>query len=372
MDAMKNTFQKLFFVSLLLFTPIAAAAQAEPAGQVIDLQGEVNFTPAGGAPKPAALKQSIAVGDKLETKATGAVKILFVDDTILTLKENSKALITEFLFDAKAGKRKTVLNVLAGKARATVGKFFGDDQTVEIKTPTAVAGIRGTDVGVLVSRIKTNFYCFDGEFFSYNIDFPDKVVDVKKGLGIEIAEGLPASPENLAPIPADVMEQSFDISLTKPETKPEAKEAAAAATPTAAGSVTNSAYGVEGSGRYGSYGSSYGMYVSSGGYAAYSSGMSSSYGSVSFSQYMVYSSSQSASTEMSSSAFDGMSSWSSGYGSAESQSMYSAGQAQSYESTYTSGGYGGWGSSDTQVLPGGETEATSTTSDTSGVDVEFP
>lgn len=366
---MKNVFQKLFFLSVIFLVPMAAQAQAEAAGQIIDLQGGVTLTPKGGAPKPAALKQPVNVGDKLETKATGALKILFVDDTILTLKENSKTLITEFLFDAKAGKRKTVLNVLEGKARTVVGKFFGDDQTVEIKTPTAVAGIRGTDVGVLVSRIKTNFYCFDGEFFSFNIDFPDKVIDVKKGLGIEISEGFPASKENLAPIPADVMEQSFDISLTRPETKQEVKEAAAA---TAAGTTTSS-YGVEGGGRYGSYGAAYGMYSSSAGYAAYSSGMSSSYGSVSFSQYMVYSTSQSSSMETSSSAFDSMSSWSSGYGgSAESQSMYSADQAQSYESTYSSGAYGGSEYSDSQPLPGGETESTSESSDASGVDVEFP
>lgn len=367
--------KKLFFISfILLLVPIAVMAQAVPAGEVIDLQGEALIQPAGGTAKPAALKQTVAVGDKLETKATGALKILFVDDTILTLKENSKTLITEFLFDPKAGKRKTVLNVLAGKARTTVGKFFGDDQMVEIKTPTAVAGIRGTDVGVLVKRIKTNFYCFDGEFISYNIDFPDKVVSVKEGLGIEISAGVPASTDNLAPIPADIQSQSFDISLTtQPEMKQETKEAAAASSAATAGTAS-SAYGVEGSGRYGSYGASYGMYSSSGGYAAYSSGMSSSYGSVSFSQYMVYSTSQSASTATSSSAFDGMSSGSSGYGggSGESQSMQSASQAQSYESTYTSGAYGGWESSDTQILPGGESEATSTSSDTSGVDVEFP
>lgn len=372
MDTMKNGLKKLVFLSAIFLVPMAAAAQAEPAGQIIDLKGEVSLTPKGGAAKAAALKQPVSMGDKLETRATGAVKILFVDDTVLTLKENSKALITEFLFDAKASKRKTVLNVLSGKARTVVGKFFGEDQTVEVKTPTAVAGIRGTDVGAVVEPKKTTFYCFDGKFTSYNIDYPDKAVTVSEGLGISIFEGVPAAVENIAPIPADVQPQSFDVSLTTQEEEKTTEEAAAEETKEDKKETTTSTYGVEGRGQYGSYGMSYGLYSSGmGGFKSFNSGVSTSYGSVSFSQYMVYSTSQSASTETSSSAFEGMSSWSSGYG-GESQSMYSAGQAQSYESTYTSGGYGGWGYSDSQVLPGGESEATSETSDTSGVDVEFP
>lgn len=208
------------FISLIIVRPSFAA---ESIGQVADLRGEVWITTMGQKPTPAKFKQSIYIGDTIETKATGAVKILFIDDTLLTLKENSKTLITEFLFNPKAKQRKAVFNVLFGKIRTVVGKFFGQDQPVEIQTPVAIAGIRGTDVGALVKKKLTVWYCFEGSFEAYNIKFPEQIRKVTEGMSTKVFENLP--PSELAPIPSDILDNKrelFDISLSpKSETKGE-------------------------------------------------------------------------------------------------------------------------------------------------------
>src|SRR3989338_6236063 len=193
--------KKLLFL-LLLFSQTALGA--EPVGQIADLVGGVWVTQEGQSPALAAFKQSIHVGDVIETKKEGAVKILFVDDTLLTIKENSKALITKFLFNSEAKERKAVFDVLFGRVRTVVGRFFGKAQPVEIKTPLAIAGIRGTDVGALVQKKSSVFYCFEGLFDAYNVTIPDKIIQVKEGFFTEVLEGIP--PSELLPIPADVLD----------------------------------------------------------------------------------------------------------------------------------------------------------------------
>ena len=211
--------KKLLFL-LLLFSQTALGA--EPVGQIADLVGGVWVTQEGQSPALAAFKQSIHVGDVIETKKEGAVKILFVDDTLLTIKENSKALITKFLFNSEAKERKAVFDVLFGRVRTVVGRFFGKAQPVEIKTPLAIAGIRGTDVGALVQKKSSVVYCCEGLFDAYNVTIPDKIIQVKEGFFTEVLEGIP--PSELLPIPADVLDNKrelFDITVSS---KSEAKE----------------------------------------------------------------------------------------------------------------------------------------------------
>ncbi|OGQ47747.1 MAG: hypothetical protein A3H42_06680 [Deltaproteobacteria bacterium RIFCSPLOWO2_02_FULL_46_8] len=206
-----------FFVSVTAFA-------AEPAGQVVDVIGDVIVIQEGKAPIAPTLKQPVYLGDIIETKKTGGMKILFKDDTVLTVKENSKTLISEFLFDPKKNQRKAVFHVVYGKIRTVVGRFFGENQPVEIRTPTAVGGIRGTDVAAVVkkcdvkkavSSCQTSFYCFNGKFYVANIDRPEKEIQVAEGAFTQIIGS--NDPLPVAPIPQDILRNSgitFDISMT--------------------------------------------------------------------------------------------------------------------------------------------------------------
>lgn len=210
-----------FFCVLALTTDLLAYAVA----RVADLKGDVWIAQAGQGRKNGVLGQELFLKDTIETGDNGAVKILFVDDTLLTLKENSKTLISQFLYNPAKGERQTVLDVSRGKIRTLVGKFFGEDQAVEIKTPTAVAGIRGTDVGAVVEPRKTQFYCFDGKIDTFNIDNPSSVVTLIQGTAIEILEGRAAIEEHRTLIPPSVDQGSFDLSLVAPKPKEEEKKA---------------------------------------------------------------------------------------------------------------------------------------------------
>ena len=235
------------FITICLVLISLQAFGQEPAGEVADFVGEA-WVVSGGEKFRPALKQPIHAGDILETKKNGAIKILFKDDTLLTLKENSKTIITEYLFEPKAKKRRAVFNTLFGKIRTVVGRFFGKDELVEIKTPTAVAGIRGTDIGAVVTKKKTVFYCFSGVCDTYNIALPEQRIEMMAGTFTEVTQD--AAPIPLAPIPETIetnKENIFDIPLSQQsEAKPQASAettatSAAGAAATASSGSTRSA-----------------------------------------------------------------------------------------------------------------------------------
>jgi hypothetical protein len=59
--------------------------------------------------------------------------------------------------------------MLTGKIRITVKKLFKSDSLV-VRTPTAIAGVRGTDFGVIATNSESKFIVFEGEVEVANSD----------------------------------------------------------------------------------------------------------------------------------------------------------------------------------------------------------
>src|SRR3989441_551571 len=94
---------------------------------------------------PVKLREDVYFKDVIETQASSRAKALFQDDSILTVGENSRVEVNEFIYDPANNQRSTILRLFQGKARALVGKLFaGLGSKFEVHTPTAVAAARGT------------------------------------------------------------------------------------------------------------------------------------------------------------------------------------------------------------------------------------
>src|SRR3989442_93974 len=97
------------------------------------------------AAMPVKLRESVYFKDVIETQADSRAKALFEDDSILTVGENSRVEVSEYIYDPANNQRSSVLRMIQGKARALVGKLFaGLGSKFEVHTPTAVAAARGT------------------------------------------------------------------------------------------------------------------------------------------------------------------------------------------------------------------------------------
>jgi len=105
-------------------------------------------------------KQTIAVAkgtvieqnDTVETK-NGKLKIVFKDDTQVSVTEHSSLLIDDFVYDPKAGTGKLGLKAASGTVRYVSGAIAKDPKNVNIKTPTAAIAVRGTDFVMSVNEI---------------------------------------------------------------------------------------------------------------------------------------------------------------------------------------------------------------------------
>ena len=91
--------------------------------------------------------------DNVETE-NGRLKIKFVDETQISLTEHTLIEITEYVYDPNPSKSKMAMNFVAGTARfATGGLGLVPKENIQIQTPTATIGIRGTDFTTTVDEL---------------------------------------------------------------------------------------------------------------------------------------------------------------------------------------------------------------------------
>ena len=92
--------------------------------------------------------------DAINTRA-GKVGIEFADQTKVQVNENSKLVIDEFVYDPKkpaAGK--LALKMASGTVRYASGAIaHNSPNSVNINTPSATIGIRGTDFTATVDEL---------------------------------------------------------------------------------------------------------------------------------------------------------------------------------------------------------------------------
>ena len=95
---------------------------------------------------------SVEMYDEIET-LDGVVKILFVDDTKVTIAEYSTLVVDEFVYDNNTKKGKVNLKASFGKLRYTSGLIAKNNrENIKITTPTASVSVRGTDFEVIVKE----------------------------------------------------------------------------------------------------------------------------------------------------------------------------------------------------------------------------
>ena len=88
----------------------------------------------------------ISAKDMVITAKKSRAKLVMIDGNTINLSPKTRLKLSEYSFDKKSNKKNVLLNVLYGKVRSKVKqKYDGKKNKFRIKTPTAVAGVRGTD-----------------------------------------------------------------------------------------------------------------------------------------------------------------------------------------------------------------------------------
>ena len=136
----------LMGVAAALVLAVGAQAEAQQrAGVVTTLEGSVTVMRASlSEPAPLKFRDDIFVKDRIATAADSVARILLGGRAVVTVREHSVVTITE-------APGLSTVDVVAGRAAVAVAreKMRAGD-LIEVKTPNAVAGIRGT---VIVAEV---------------------------------------------------------------------------------------------------------------------------------------------------------------------------------------------------------------------------
>jgi hypothetical protein len=140
--------QRLLFgfiaISFTLMCDLVMAA--EEVGFYTAVAGQVSVTHPGDTRLiPVKLHDQVLFKDVIETQRASRTKAFFQDDSILTVGENSRVEIDEYIYQPDNNVRRAVVRLLEGQVRALVSKVFkANGSRFEVHTPSAIAAARGT------------------------------------------------------------------------------------------------------------------------------------------------------------------------------------------------------------------------------------
>ena len=123
----------------------------ETAGTVTEIEGQAQATHTDGQSESLALNAPVYLGDRLSTGPQSRVSILLQDDSLLTLAPGTRLEINELVYKPQQNRRSSVFSLVQGSLMAVVGGWFGtsaEESQWEVRTPTAVAGVRGSSLVV--------------------------------------------------------------------------------------------------------------------------------------------------------------------------------------------------------------------------------
>jgi hypothetical protein len=123
----------------------------QASAKVVNAQGVLNATDAGGTRRRLVDGGSVYPGDVVETAQGTRAVLAFRDDTRITLGQGTRFRVDNFVYDTQnAGEGRFLASVLKGTVRALTGLIAkANNRNVGFSTATATIGIRGTGLDIV-------------------------------------------------------------------------------------------------------------------------------------------------------------------------------------------------------------------------------
>lgn len=214
---------RVTIMALILFSLSPALLFAGEVGAFAQVEGRVDILREGtSVAAPVKVGDNVSMGDVVRTKSDGKAEILFKDGTNLKLASETRIKIDEYTFNQDNSRNKAFLNLLRGKVRAVVSKTKSmpvstGSSSFNVQTPTAVAGVRGTDFFVFYDRGITGVIFKEGRGFVYNRVIPDRIVNVSAGnISFVLRANMPPSPPRRA-TDAELSQHLKDVTFSEQE-----------------------------------------------------------------------------------------------------------------------------------------------------------
>ena len=162
---------------------------------------------------------NILLYDTLNT-GNGRIAVNFLDDSNLRLTEHSRVLIDEVIYDPNPSKSKMTMKFAMGTARFTSGKLgLVNKANIDIQTPTASIGIRGTDFTTTVDELGRSLVILlpdangdsSGEIVVSNQAGEVTLTEAYQATMVSTIDTLPAKPVTITNISVAMIDNMFIV-----------------------------------------------------------------------------------------------------------------------------------------------------------------
>ena len=168
--------------------------------------------------RPLVVGLDIEQGERIDTDASGRAQLLFLDGSSITIGNHASVVIDDFVFDPTSRKGHLGLAMGRGLMRF-IGGHLSKDGSVDVRTPTALLGIRGAIVLIEVAP--------DGSSTTATLLFGDKVtvtgvsgaVEVIRRIGESSTvrrDGVPTVPRRVGPEQIKPLDQALEARAAGP------------------------------------------------------------------------------------------------------------------------------------------------------------
>ena len=143
---------KAWIMAAALAVAAGPALAAESIGLIKVSKGSVQIQ-RGSEKLPAAVGSSLQAADTIVTGADGSAGITFTDNSLVSVGPNSVFSIEKYSFDSTTHQGEFAGNLKQGRLAAVSGKMVKQSpESMTIRTPSAIMGVRGTEFVVQVEK----------------------------------------------------------------------------------------------------------------------------------------------------------------------------------------------------------------------------
>lgn len=147
-------FLQFAFLSCLFFSP-SAWSETAPIGYVKSVSGEA-FITSGTSRIRAVPNSPVHLGSLIKTASKSSLGMAFNDATLLSVGSDTELVLDEYIYQPKSAEFKFGGRMLKGTLDYVSGAIAKSrPESVAIKTPSGVLGVRGTQLLALVESVRS-------------------------------------------------------------------------------------------------------------------------------------------------------------------------------------------------------------------------
>jgi ferric-dicitrate binding protein FerR (iron transport regulator) len=167
----------------------AGLAAGQVVGMVTGLVGSASVERAGGAaPTPLALRSEVHEGDTVRTGPGARLRIALRDQSVLSLGADGELKLDRLARVSQSPAAGSLLSLAIGYLRAVIGRLQ-PDSVFQIRSPSMVAAVRGTDWIESYAAGKTELFVAAGQVLTTDPVDPTNWALLRAGEGVTFMTG---------------------------------------------------------------------------------------------------------------------------------------------------------------------------------------